>query len=65
MRSMSSSDLSDPTVEENAVFIVKPSVRPRGSDYRGDGFTWADTALVTATGARRMGKRPAALLSVG
>ena len=58
-------NLLERKVEENAVFIVKPSVRPRGSDYRGDGFTWADTALVTSTGARRMGKRPAALLSVG
>jgi hypothetical protein len=57
-------NLLERVVEKNAVFVVKPSVRPRNSDYRGDGFAWADTALVTATGARRMGKRPAAIISV-
>ena len=57
-------NLLEHQVEEKAVFVVKPSVRPRNSTYRGDGLTWADTVLVTATGARRMGKRPAALISV-
>ncbi len=57
-------NLLERPVEENAVFVVKPSVRPRNSIYRGDGLTWADTVHVTATGARRMGKRPAGLISV-
>lgn len=51
-------------VEENTVFVVKPGVRPRNSTYRGEGITWADTVRVTGTGARRMGKRPQALISI-
>ena len=57
-------NLMERQVEENAVFVVKPSVRPRNSTYRGDGLTWADTVLVTATGARRMGKRSPGLIAV-
>lgn len=51
-------------VQENTVFVVKPGARPKDSTYRGDGITWADTVQVTATGARRMGKRPPAIISV-
>ncbi|MEA2640458.1 MAG: Xaa-Pro dipeptidase [Chloroflexota bacterium] len=51
-------------IEENTVFVVKPSVRPRDSHYRGEGLTWADTVRVTATGAQRMGKRERGLISV-
>lgn len=57
-------NLGERPVEENTVFVVKPSVRPRDSQYRGEGITWADTVHVTATGGRRMGKRPRGLISV-
>jgi Xaa-Pro aminopeptidase len=53
------------SVQENTVFVVKPGARPKDSTYRGDGITWADTVHVTATGARRMGKRPASIISIG
>jgi Xaa-Pro aminopeptidase len=57
-------DLLSLPIEANTVFIVKPSAHPRGSDYRGERITWADTVQVTADGARCMGSRPPALLSV-
>jgi Xaa-Pro aminopeptidase len=57
-------NLLERAIEEDAVFVVKPSVRPRNSNYRGEGLTSADTVRVTATGAQRMGKREAGLISV-
>ncbi|MBM2811825.1 MAG: hypothetical protein HW416_2584 [Chloroflexi bacterium] len=57
--------LLDRMVGENTVFVLKPSVRPKNSTYRGDSLTWADTVRVTATGAVRMGKRPRALVEIG
>ena len=57
-------NLLERPIVENTVFVVKPNVRKRTSSYRGEGLTWADTVQVTATGARRMGKRPPGLISV-
>ena len=51
-------------IEENTVFVVKPSVRPKESQYRGEGLTWADTVKVSKTGGQRMGKRERGLISV-
>jgi hypothetical protein len=46
-------------LEENAVFIVKPVVAsPDGARK----LMWGDTVVVTATGARRLGARPAPLV---
>jgi Xaa-Pro aminopeptidase len=39
---------------ENMVFICKPSVATADRTYR---LTWGDTVVVTANGARRLGKR--------
>jgi hypothetical protein len=54
----------DLPIEANTVFVVKPNVRKRTSEYRGETITWADTVVVTPTGARRMGKRPEGLISI-
>ena len=57
-------NLLERVIEENTAFVVKPSVHPKDSDYRGDSITWADSVYVTATGARRFGRRPSALISI-
>ena len=54
----------DLPIETNTVFVVKPNVRKKTSEYRGETITWADTVVVTSTGARRMGKRPEGLISI-
>jgi Xaa-Pro aminopeptidase len=57
-------NLLERTIEESTAFVVKPSVRPRASEYRGDSITWADSILVTGTGGQRLGKRPRGLIAV-
>jgi Xaa-Pro aminopeptidase len=57
-------DLLSRQIEAGTVFVVKPSAHPRGSDYRGERITWADTVEVTASGARRLGTHPPALIFV-
>ncbi len=48
----------DWTIAKDAVFIVKPQVRSADGTRR---VMWGDTVVVTATGARRLGRRPAPL----
>ncbi|MBM2811819.1 MAG: hypothetical protein HW416_2578 [Chloroflexi bacterium] len=51
-------------LEERMVFIMKPSVERRDAKFRGDGIVWGDTIEVTASGGRRLGKRPRAFLQL-
>lgn len=57
-------DLLALPLEPNTAFIVKPTVSPRESTYRGQQLVWSDTIEVTVAGARRMGTRPQALISI-
>jgi Xaa-Pro aminopeptidase len=57
-------NLLERPIEEDTVFVVKPNASPRGSFYRGDSITWADTVRVTKTGAVRMGRRERAIISI-
>jgi Xaa-Pro dipeptidase len=57
-------DLSRLAIEPNTAFVVKPTVRPAGTSYRGERITWSDTVVVTDTSARRLGTRPVQALSV-
>ncbi|MEA2640459.1 MAG: Xaa-Pro dipeptidase [Chloroflexota bacterium] len=51
-------------LEERMTFIMKPTVRPKNAEFRGEGIVWGDTIEVTASGGRRMGKRPYGLLEL-
>jgi Xaa-Pro aminopeptidase len=51
-------------LEERMVFIMKPTVSRRDSQFRGEGIVWGDTIEVTPSGGRRMGKRPRAFLQL-
>jgi Xaa-Pro aminopeptidase len=51
-------------LEERMVFIMKPTVRRKEAEFRGEGIVWGDTVEVTASGGRRMGKRPRAFLQL-
>jgi len=51
-------------LEERMVFIMKPTVTEKNAQFRGEGVVWGDTIEVTASGGRRMGKRPHALLEL-
>ena len=47
-------------LQERMVFIMKPTVSRKDAKFRGEGVVWGDTIEVTASGGRRMGKRPRA-----
>ena len=51
-------------IEERMVFIMKPTVRKKDAEFRGEGIVWGDTIEVTPSGGRRMGKRPRAFLQL-
>jgi len=51
-------------LEERMVFIMKPTVRRKEAEFRGEGIVWGDTVEVTSDGGRRMGKRPRAFLQL-
>ena len=42
-------------LQENMVFIFKPSLRSADGKYE---CVWGDTVVVTPKGGRRLGKRP-------
>ena len=45
----------DVALQENMVFIYKPSALSADGNYIS---TWGDTVVVTQSGGRRLGKRP-------
>jgi Xaa-Pro aminopeptidase len=53
-------DLDLGPIKENCVLQVKPSATRPGFD----GCTWADSVVVTPTGARRLGKQPIEIMHI-
>lgn len=53
--------MRDWPIEENATFIVKPMVRTPDSSKR---LYWGDMIVTSATGAKRLGRRPAELIEI-
>ncbi|HZT08486.1 MAG TPA: M24 family metallopeptidase [Chloroflexota bacterium] len=51
-------------LQERMVFIMKPTVRRKNAQLRGEGIVWGDTIEVTSSGGRRLGKRPRAFLQI-
>jgi len=51
-------------LEERMTFIMKPTVRRKDAEFRGEGIVWGDTIEVTPSGGRRMGKRPRVFLQL-
>jgi hypothetical protein len=51
-------------LQERQTFIMKPTVRKKDAEFRGEGVVWGDTIEVTPGGGRRLGKRPRAFLQL-
>ena len=48
-------------IAENSVFMVKPVIMTEG---RAKSVVWGDSVVATPSGARRLGKRPPALIEI-
>jgi len=51
-------------LQERQTFIMKPTVRKKDAEFRGEGIVWGDTIEVTRAGGRRLGRRPRAFLQL-
>ncbi|HEX5326064.1 MAG TPA: hypothetical protein VFW75_05310, partial [Acetobacteraceae bacterium] len=55
-------DVLDLVIEEDCVFVIKPSA---ALDGEGDYARWGDTVAVTKSGAKRLGTRPQEMRVLG
>jgi Xaa-Pro aminopeptidase len=57
----SSEEMRNWVIAENSVFMLKPVIMTEG---RAKSVVWGDSVVATPSGARRLGKRPPAIIQI-